>query len=161
MRSVLRLAALGLPIVGICCMAMLAAFSGDVSSRGGSGLAGMTWRIPIAGYDPRDPILGHYVSFSFDVPVGAHGVCLAGDPQAPDISALSQGQACDGGRLPPDTATEAHRFYIPQAAGDALENLLRSRDHDAAIEVSATWSGGVQFGRLFIDGEVWVPGAPE
>lgn len=37
------------------------------------------WRIPISGYDPRDPLRGHYVRFSYDWQLqGDAQSCLAG-----------------------------------------------------------------------------------
>jgi hypothetical protein len=64
-RSALLLAALLLPV------AWLAVSAGLQERALGSARA---WRIPIEGYDPRDPLRGQYVRFSY-------GWAQAGDPR--------------------------------------------------------------------------------
>lgn len=40
--------------------------------------AAQEWRIPISGYDPRDPLRGHYIRFAYDWELRGNGKpCLA------------------------------------------------------------------------------------
>lgn len=50
-------AALLLPIIGLGTGIALQ----ETGARGAT-----TWRIPVTGYDPRDPIRGHYIQFRYD-----------------------------------------------------------------------------------------------
>lgn len=68
MRRWLLGAVLALPILGLSASIAVHEIA----------LAGATeWRIPIAGYDPRDPIRGRYIAFIYDWQVaGDTGACF-------------------------------------------------------------------------------------
>lgn len=57
MRRWLILAAVALPVMGT--LAGIAVR--EQALRGAT-----EWRIPVTGYDPRDPLRGHYIAFSYD-----------------------------------------------------------------------------------------------
>lgn len=109
-------------------------------------LAGATrWRIPITGYDPRDPLRGRYIVFRYDwaargdpascwsdagcrlcledrgarveaVPAGA--ACVAPvDPRASGLSVLS-----NAGRI-----TAGTRLWVSERRAPVLEAQLRNR----------------------------------
>ena len=54
-----RLAAFALPLAGL---AALWGWSDHLSRQG------TDWLVPVAGYDPRDLLRGHYVQFAYDWP---------------------------------------------------------------------------------------------
>lgn len=64
-------AALALPLVGLA-VGIVAQETGE---RGAT-----EWRIPIAGYDPRDPLRGRFIAFRYDWTVsGPAHLCRDGD----------------------------------------------------------------------------------
>jgi uncharacterized membrane-anchored protein len=62
-----------------------------------------TWRVKITGYDPRDLLYGHYLSFRFDWGLSSeHGLCLAGqscclclDAQQGSTAPLTSLKSCE------------------------------------------------------------------
>lgn len=129
--------ALALPVLGLAgtLIASEAALSGAT-----------VWRISITGYDPRDPLRGHYIRFQYTWN-------LAG--RAPACADMAACQLCltDGGRavtIEPQTAvcpaavdprasglsvfpdgrgqvTAATRLWVSEASAPALEADLRVR----------------------------------
>jgi len=79
MDRAMRILALVLPIAGL---AALWGWS-DCKSRQGT-----DWDVPVAGYDPRDLLRGHYVEFTYDWPGEI------------DENDLFQGQLCIEGKPP-------------------------------------------------------------
>ncbi len=130
MRPASRLAALILPLVG------LAALWGwtDHQSRQGT-----DWLVPIAGYDPRDLLRGHYIEFTYDWPgvtedqlYGGVELCIVGTP--PAIEALvpaEQGEACphpvrsDYSGVYGGFGLVRGRVYVPQTQASELQDQLR------------------------------------
>lgn len=112
-----------------------------------AGLSGASeWRIPIAGFDPRDPIRGRYIQFRYDWRVaGDPAVCtgaacsLCLSEQAGEIVAtmVAPGTACaayidvNGSNIrhfdgalgqPPDFSS---RIFVSETSAPELEDMLR------------------------------------
>lgn len=136
MRSFVTLVALALPVVGLG-GAIVAA---EQAVRGAS-----EWRIPITGYDPRDPLRGRYIRFQYAWRLAGPGrvcsdrtcrLCLeAGgrvvrfaapgaacqamvDPQASGLAVF----ASDKGEVNAGT-----RLWVSEASAPGLETQLRAR----------------------------------
>lgn len=129
------------------------------------------WLIPIAGYDPRDLLSGHYLQFRYDwEKIGAdvesctwsHGstccICLepgpGGDfthPRA-ETTTCTRARACTA-HLDDDAAFERGRVYIPEGEGKRLEALVR--DRRAAVLITPQPSGKPAVNALYIDERPW------
>lgn len=112
---------------------------------------GTEWDVPVAGYDPRDFLRGHYVAFTYDwpgidvrrdVPLG---LCLEGD--APTLvrvvaaNTAAERGACDH-PLRADTTRDygesaliSGRLYIGQDRASALEGQLANRDQRGIVTI--------------------------
>jgi len=131
-----RLAAFALPLAGL---AALWGWSDHLSRQG------TDWLVPVAGYDPRDLLRGHYVQFSYDWPgVGAAPrgfddslgeLCLHGvAPRLESVSRPAPGSRCEHFAR----AADAHsgypmglstgRVYIPQRRSAELTRKLADPD---------------------------------
>ncbi|PAX09400.1 GDYXXLXY domain-containing protein [Sphingomonas lenta] len=106
------------------------------------------WRIPITGYDPRDPLRGRYVAFQYDWTVaGRRTACPSGDcvlcmedggrrvrvePRSAvcpaSVDAVASGlfvrYATEGGGT---RATAATRIWVSEARAPELERQLQTR----------------------------------
>lgn len=70
MNRLARLAAVAVPLLGLAALWV----QSDRTWR-----TGTEWEVPIAGYDPRDYLRGHYVEFSYDWPgIDERGVAPGG-----------------------------------------------------------------------------------
>ena len=119
MKRAAHLAAFALPLAGL---AALWGWS-DYLSRQGT-----DWLVPIAGYDPRDLLRGHYVQYSYDWP-GLDGAALRqGWP----------GELCLHGAAP-----RLERVSLP-APGTPCEHRARAFDADSSYPV------GLSNGRVYI-----------
>lgn len=72
MKRWLLAAALALPVAGLVI---------SIAAREAAMSGASEWRIPVAGYDPRDPLRGRYIRFLYDWQVAgtAAPACRAGD----------------------------------------------------------------------------------
>jgi len=147
--------ALLVPLVGVAGMMATASAPRVTGGAAGGQLAGTTWRLPIEGYDPRDPVFGHYLAFRFaaEVDVRDQGWCLLGSPEEPVVLPLDDETACDA-TLASEHLQERHRYQIPQAAGTYLESALRDGENRFTVEVMEG-AGGLQFGELYLNGTPW------
>lgn len=101
---------------------------------------GVEWEVPIAGYDPRDLLRGHYVIYRYDWP-GLEGrrtnlalepvLCLDGEP--PRIARVYRpdGDGCNGsfvrasgGWNDPEGGLASGRLYVSQARAAELQRRL-------------------------------------
>lgn len=143
-----RIAAGLLPLAGL---AGLWAMSESVSREG------TDWDVPIAGYDPRDLLRGHYVEFTYDWPIPQvdgdaqeqravqavpppQGLCLKGDPpqlrEAIPFDPYDYGarERCahpivaDPGSVYGPAMLERGRLYVGQDRAGEIEDMLRERD---------------------------------
>jgi hypothetical protein len=127
---------------------------------------GSEWDVPIAGYDPRDLLRGHYVQFRYDWPAVAEndiptwyglqtGLCLTGN--APDIERVeiidraeydsSPTPVCDAiARVNPwsEEGTDGlvrDRIYIPQQAARDYTDKLANPALQGVVRIRSNNSG--------------------
>jgi hypothetical protein len=139
MNRLLLAAALLLPLVGLG-----AGILAQERALGGA----TAWRIPITGYDPRDPVRGRFIEFAYgwelagdpaacDTPAGC-GLCLSREGQAVIATVASPGAQCparvdpaasrlrlrygfEGGR---ETRRFTGRLFVSEARAPSLEAEL-------------------------------------
>jgi uncharacterized membrane-anchored protein len=130
-----RLAAAVLPLLGL---GTLWAMSDRTYN------SGTDWEVPVAGYDPRDFLRGHYVVFGYDWPldeqlndVGRQSICLEGEaPKIIRARVLADGEACDHPlRENADMRLSDGRLYIGQARAAQIEQELRNRDKRGIVTI--------------------------
>ena len=126
-----RLAAFALPLAGL---AGLWGWSDHLSRQGPD------WIVPVAGYDPRDLLRGHYVQFTYDWPGledaarfdgGPAELCLHGAaPRLDRVSPPAPGSPCANLARAPDAdggypmGLTMGRVYIPQTRSEELTRKL-------------------------------------
>ncbi|GIX21134.1 MAG: hypothetical protein KatS3mg120_2810 [Erythrobacter sp.] len=96
--------------------------------------AGTEWEVPIAGYDPRDMLRGHFVEFTYDWPgvepfkgPPPEALCLEGT--APHLAQVRPAGA---------SAPCPHRLLASRAEGEGWDALMRGRlyvDQDKAATI--------------------------
>ncbi|MEQ8411835.1 MAG: GDYXXLXY domain-containing protein [Erythrobacter sp.] len=126
-----RLAAMLLPLAGL---AGLWAWSDRVSRQG------TEWEVPVAGYDPRDLLRGHYVEFTYDWPIREEAQAVDGPPLfRPPRQAL-----CLSGN-PPEIAQA-----VPFDPGD--QAAFEACAHPLIADLSGIYGpAGLRTGRLYLD----------
>jgi hypothetical protein len=139
MKRWLLLAALLLPIIGLG--------SGIWRNQASLGQAEL-WRIPITGYDPRDPLRGRFITFAYDWqvkgfpedcnrPEGCQ-LCLEQEGETVRAVITASGVECASPvdlnlsqidmRQPfreDDTLTFTSRIFVSEASAPTLEEQLR------------------------------------
>ncbi len=127
---------------------------------------GSEWDVPIAGYDPRDLLRGHYVQFRYDWPGVAEndiptwyglqtGLCLSG--KAPGIEQVeiidradydsSSAPSCDAtARVNPwsEEGTDGlvrDRIYVPQQAARDYAEKLANPELQGIVRIRINNSG--------------------
>lgn len=147
--------------------------------------AGQSWRIPITGYDPRDLLRGHYLTFRYDWNWKEEQrscdheecvLCLSPsegftNPYASitDRNAVGQCQSFIEGRFYYGSRFEIgdpqgyrlRRYYIPEQHAKKLDSMLRFNEGEYKFEVSlrVNKSGKAFIQGMFIDDvplEDWV-----
>jgi hypothetical protein len=151
MRKNLILVALGLPVIAF------AALWGWTHHKAQQGT---DWEVPIQGYDPRDLLRGHYITYQYDWPgleeeVNLNWIdylCLEGnapkveqvyDPAAATgyLGLSSEEPDCTNFVRSPTYSQEGIRglrtgiLYIPQTEADELGAKLRDRDLQGVIHI--------------------------
>jgi hypothetical protein len=150
MNRALLAAALALPIVALA--AGIAA--AEAGARGAT-----VWRLPIKGYDPRDPVRGHYVRYRYDWQVtGNAALCRTGcalclEDSGRAVRVVAGGAGCPA-RIDPAASRIGLRpapeflatplaatgqIYVSEASAPALTTLLRERP---AVVVARLTRGG-------------------
>jgi hypothetical protein len=150
----LFLATLVLPVIGL-------AASWAISYQ--KAQQGIEWDVPIRGYDPRDLLRGHYITFLYDWPgLTREGndfayidtLCVKGS--APRIASTSQ--PTSGLTPPPGCASVAKAsswdeggnglgngiFYVPQAKAAEYERTLRDPKQQGVMRVRIREDGLVR-----------------
>ena len=114
MNRLIRLAAVILPVLGLGALWV----QSDRTYHQGT-----EWEVPIAGYDPRDVLRGHYVEFVYDWPGrerwaidAPQALCLEGAP--PRIAKVAPH---------PEGAPCAHPLRTATTSVYGWEGLLRGR----------------------------------
>jgi hypothetical protein len=139
-RSIFLAAALALPIVGL-----ISAWG--ITHR--KAQMGTDWEVPISGYDPRDLLRGHYITFQYDWPrltrdeFGLSEICIEGTaptivrvtiPNRPVVEEGGQSQPpakCAVTARAPIGANDQGNdlrggiFYLPQEKAADYEKKLR------------------------------------
>ena len=120
--------------------------------------------LPIEGFDPRDLLSGHYLTYQVDYgltpicqePNQTVGLCLQ-----PTVSTFSldlspstcqvwlKGQ-CDNAK---HFSAGIERFYIPEQYASTLDKLVRN--HQGALVIRVNHSGDASIVDLLIDGKPW------
>lgn len=136
-----RLAAMLAPVLGL---AALWAHS-DHTYRQGT-----EWDVPIAGYDPRDYLRGHYVEFAYDWPGMAEAappppgadLCLSGTaPVIAQTAVIDAAAPCAHRLRAPLTDVYGPqglvrgRLYVGQERARLLETQLLGRDQRAIVTI--------------------------
>jgi hypothetical protein len=135
-----RLAAVLLPLAGLGALW----WQSDSHYR-----TGTEWEVPIAGFDPRDYLRGHYVEFSYDWPgieefrdVPPEALCLEGAaPQLERVTVLQPGAPCahpvraDRTGVYGWEALVRGRLYVDQYRGAMLDEQLRDTDQRGIVTI--------------------------
>ena len=127
---------------------------------------GTLWRLPIEGYDPRDLLSGHYLTFRFafekSQPPNCYSgrtfsccVCLQPGSEGrvnPYVTWLEScptdvHATCES-FIPAEAMTYLHRYYIPENAGYELEQAVREKK--ASIELSVRRDGRAVISKLYV-----------
>lgn len=131
MKAILWGAALALPLAGL---------TGSWAITHSRAQQGTDWDVPIRGYDPRDLLRGHYITFQYDWPglkrddqfAYVSALCITG--RAPAITSASE--LDPAARMRCDTVAKVSSwgqgggleqgiFYVPQTAAAGYEDKLR------------------------------------
>lgn len=139
MNRLVRLAAVIAPLLGL---AALWATSHQTYQQG------TEWEVPIAGYDPRDYLRGHYVEFTYDWPgieefrdAPPQMLCLEGAaPTLARVTADSKGICAHPIRA---DATGVYgwegltrgRLYLGQDRADALQQALQDQGQRGIVTI--------------------------
>jgi uncharacterized membrane-anchored protein len=127
------------------------------------------WALPVAGYDPRDLLRGHYLLYRLDLPTDAPGHCP--DDNLNCCLCLSRGeplgisrQQCDAaasceGLLRSEYLPELQRFYVPESRAQEAEEKLRAIANrgKAKLVIALDPNGKPQVKALLIDGKPLLP----
>ena len=127
-----------------------------------------TWHFAIRGYDPRDLLRGHYMTFRLDIsPSEIIAGCALKDPEccycleaSDDLEAKTVLTSCDMARTTCDAFVRTQplhsfdRFYIPEDGRREMEQTLRSaaREDRALLAVAVSASGEPMIEGLLVDG---------
>lgn len=151
-KQILKLLTLVFPVVAT--LGMVALHSQNMFGGGSQ------WIFKVDGYDPRDILRGHYLTFRYDwnwddgerneCSGYKCALCLEGDPDQGDVmnskvnsrSLERAGRTCDHyiagyarGEHFEIGGRKGHgltRYYIPEKDASRLDKLLRSRDENAS-----------------------------
>ncbi len=141
--TLLRVGALALPLVGL---AAAWAIAHDRAQQG------VEWEVPIAGFDPRDLLRGHYIVYRYDWPGLAAGVspstssalCLKGTPPRIEVVGPLDRACAHPIRAPHgSSALAAGRLYVPQDKAAALERQLADRSSRAVLRMRVRADGSI------------------
>lgn len=135
-----RLAAAVLPLLGLAGLWWQSQQTYD---------SGTEWEVPIAGYDPRDFLRGHYVEFTYDWPgideFGAEmgpALCLEGTaPALASVKPLKPGEACAHPVRADTTAVYGWegltrgRLYLDQNRAKAMQAELQKPDQRGIVTI--------------------------
>ena len=139
MNRIGRLAAITLPLAGLAGLWALS----DHTFRQGT-----EWEVPIAGYDPRDYLRGHYVEFTYDWPgieefrdAPPQLLCLEGTaPKVTRVVADSTGPCAHPIRTDRSAVygwdgLARGRLYLDQDRARAMQQELQDRDQRGIVTI--------------------------
>ena len=147
-RSAIRAAALVLPLLG------LAATWGYTHVRAQQGTE---WDVPIAGYDPRDLLRGHYVIYTYDWPRlednepwrYAGELCIHGTAPAIDRVTGGADSRCTNPVRAYDYSDDfggglfTGRLYVSQAEGARLQEQLTDPGLQGTVRIRLREDGHI------------------
>ncbi len=144
-------------------------------------MIGTTVVIPISGFDPRDLLSGHYLTYRLDLSSGGADVCQSPEPRDGSEEEVRVCVAAEHGLMTaarrvaswetpdapgPDCAvllrgrceggrlvTGMERFYVPEEHAAALDRAVRSRR--GAVVVVGHRAGDLAVKDLLIEGKPW------
>jgi len=131
-------------------------------------VTGIKYRVKITGYDPRDLIYGHYLSYRFQLMRTIHehrhtkpeemGYCLVKKTPDHEVSyTLSpdhkDSKATCTSWIPHHLIHKQQKYLIPEAEAPQLENALRKQD--ITVDLIVQSNGKFTVGELYIDGKPW------
>ena len=165
-RPVLRALALILPLAG------LGATWGMTHVRAQQGIE---WDVPIAGYDPRDLLRGHYVIYTYDWPGldatdridYSEELCIHGTAPVIDRVTSGGGPGCANPVRANDYAGDflgglwTGRLYVSQAEGARLQSRLMDPKLQGVVRVRLRDDGQVMPLRITFRPRPPAPAAPE
>lgn len=159
--------AVAIPVVGLV----------GLIARAELGLrSGPSFRIPIAGFDPRDLLHGHYFSYQYEFHWQGASNCgseranvsqatlnpacclcltrVAGSDQNPAARQVwcDEARTCDGW-LRASSVQPPLRYFVPEDRAEALEKALR--DRKASLELNSDSQGEPRIHDLYLDGRPW------
>lgn len=159
------LIALGLPFLLL----------GVILFQGITSFDGTEYRFRITGYDPRDPLRGHYLQFRYEwsapstcKPDEVCVVCITGDTKYPSLSIesatsetlITQKPHCSTywRMMPvaskdqiPQPSEEFLRYYIPELEAPVIERLLRLDHNIFSVGVIPHKDGTATVKHLYIN----------
>jgi uncharacterized membrane-anchored protein len=154
-RKTWLIIALALPIVALAASAYLKSLQRE---------SGTQVVLPIEGFDPRDLLSGHYLTYRVDYGLGENGcgdyqgqanVCLRPQPRiapegglAADCTLFIRGY-CDSGRF----SAGIERFYIPEEYAHDLEQAVRDKRGELVLSVGHSGTAAIR--DLLIDNKPW------
>lgn len=120
--------------------------------------------LPIEGFDPRDLLSGHYLTYQVDYGLGNHG-CRDYQGNA-DICLRPQTALYPAGELPANCrlfiqgycdnsqfTAGIERFYIPDEYARDLENAVRDKRGELVLSVGSAGTAAIR--DLLIDKQPW------
>ena len=162
--------ALALPIVA------LAALIGEQEFRFSNA---QQVNVPVRGFDPRDPLRGHYITGQFDwdwetTPQNAAtgGLCiLPGDAarpkvrflydwrpgdRAPDCRLVVAGRVTSSVFVPAtlDNGSRSVRLYVSETRAPELEELIRKHPGALTVDLAVRSDGSAAIMALRVDGQI-------
>ena len=123
---------------------------------------GQIVEIKVSGYDPRDLLSGHYLTYTVDYDNFKHADCRNFQSEPAVYLCLAIGKL--SAKKPADClavkgicrysrfVAGIERFYIPQDYAPKLDAALRAGKHDAKIKVLITRGGKTYVKDMFFDG---------
>jgi hypothetical protein len=145
------LAAVLLPIAGVA----------GLVARSEVALRGHEWRFPISGYDPRDLLRGHYLTYRIEWdpaprpdgrPCRECCLCLERGATRRVSRIECAGPARCDVLLAPDEERELSRFYVPEDEAQELERAVRAARGEIVL---VERRGRLSIKELLIDGRPW------
>ena len=130
--------------------------------------SGTLWRLPIEGYDPRDMLSGHYLTFRFafekNQPPNCYTgrtfsccVCLQPGSQGRIDPSVTWLESCPTdvhaeceSFIPAEAMSYLHRYYIPESQAVELQQAVREKK--AMIELSVRRDGHAVISKMYVDG---------
>ncbi len=117
------------------------------------------WRVSIEGYDPRDMLRGHYLTFQYkwqwrgdDPSETPSCLCLnhaPGSPETPEVSICAFEDTC-ASRVKGESLAIG-RVYIPEEHASALERKFRD-GVPMAVDIHVRANGEIMIKNLVVEG---------